>query len=433
MTKASAGTLLAPTISMSSGLFLSLLLYHLTPASFAAESYDTLSTCEILLEENRVSIATRADLNGIPEWNRAFHHLRKDNRFYEITEDTICPEMTYKYFVIRDGSGHISSIQPFFLLNQDLLGGSEANSNHFANLMRKFWPGFLTMKTLMVGCTAGEGHLQASDPMQRQRDAKTLAINIIRLSREQNASLVVLKEFPAEYRTALKEFTDRGFTRIPSMPMTRLDISQYSNFDDFVMRAVKGSRRAKLRRNLKTADAADPPITSEMPPNLEGGLVDEIYPLYEQVYERSPLKFEKLTKEYFLELGRQMPEKTRFFIWRKNGKAVAFGLFMIEGETLYAEYLGLDYTFALDLHLYFYVMRDSINWAIANGFKAIGSSSLGYKPKLTLGHRLAPIDLYVSHTSPLIQPVLKRALPWMDPTRGDETLQKFPNFKDLIE
>ena len=40
---------------------------------------------------------------------------------------------------------------------------------------------------------------------------------------------------------------------------------------------------------------------------------------------------------------------------------------------------------------------------------------------------LVPLDLYVCHTSRLLNPILKKVLPWIEPTRGDKTLAKFPN------
>ena len=118
------------------------------------------------------------------------------------------------------------------------------------------------------------------------------------------------------------------------------------------------------------------------------------------MFERSKLRFEKLTREFLCELGRRMPDKVRYFIWRQEGRVIAFSLCMVEGDDLYAEYLGLDYTLALKLHLYHYAFRDVVTWAIANGYKNFRSSGLNYDPKLHLRSRLDPIDLYVRHTSP---------------------------------
>ena len=110
---------------------------------------------------------------------------------------------------------------------------------------------------------------------------------------------------------------------------------------------------------------------------------------------------------------------------------MAFALCMIEGDKLYGEYIGLDYNVALDLHLYHYVMRDVISWGIENGFTSLMSSALNYAPKLQMRHVLEPLDLYVRHTSPLVNAILKRILPWLEPTRHDPTLKQFPNYKSL--
>jgi hypothetical protein len=46
---------------------------------------------------------------------------------------------------------------------------------------------------------------------------------------------------------------------------------------------------------------------------------------------------------------------------------------------------------------------------------------------------LKPVDLYVKHTSAIINMVIRIALPWLEPTRYDDTLKKFPNYSELWE
>ncbi len=376
-----------------------------------------------------VDVTGRADLEASDIWAGAFRTLRKDRRYFELIEDTVCPEFTYRYFTIKDEQGRTRAVQPYFLLDQDLLTGVGQRWLNLAAKVRRVWPGFLKMRTLMVGCAAGEGHLHATASGSQHRDAEILAANIVSAARRQRASLIVMKEFPARYRDALACFLPRGFARIPSMPMTRLDLTGYKSFDDYLAKAIKSKRRTEFRRKFKAAEQSAPidlEIVTDVSP-----IVDEIYPLYLQVFDKSELHFEKLTKEFFCEIGRRMPDKTRFFVWRQNGKIIAFSLCLLEDNTFYGEYLGLDYSIALDLHLYFYVMRDMVSWAIANGYTAIASSALGYAPKLQMRHVLEPLDLYVRHTSPIVNAVMKRVLPKLEPTRGDKTLQQFPNYADL--
>ena len=116
---------------------------------------------------------------------------------------------------------------------------------------------------------------------------------------------------------------------------------------------------------------------------------------------------------------------------RQGGRAIAFSLCLIHGDTIYDEYLGLDYAVAFDLHLYFYTLRDIINWAIEQHLQWYVSSALNYEPKLHLRCDLVPLDLYVAHTSRPLNAIMKRVLPLLEPTRNDAVLHRFPNFREV--
>jgi predicted N-acyltransferase len=214
---------------------------------------------------------------------------------------------------------------------------------------------------------------------------------------------------------------------VPSMPMTRLSL-HYQNFDDYLSKLSYATRKSLRRKFRKTerAPKIDMEVVSDITP-----YVDEIYPLYLQVHERSRFKFETLTKNYFRTVSQQMPERTRFFIWRQLDKIIAFSFCLVCADTIYDECLGLDYRVALDLHLYFYTLRDVIRWAIERRLRYYCSGPLNYDPKLHLGHELMPLDLYVMHTRALFNPIFRRALKFLEPTRHDPILQRFPNADQL--
>jgi Peptidogalycan biosysnthesis/recognition len=375
-----------------------------------------------------VETIRRDELAHCLHWPHAFEHERKDSRYYEIVEDTILQGFEYRYFAIKDTHGEVRAIQPFFILDQDMLVGASPKVGNLINAIRNIWPRFMRVRVLMVGCAAGEGHLDNAEAMPFDHQSQLLASAIVTEAIKLRAPLIVLKEFPAKYRDALQCFLLCGFARVPSLPMTRLNIN-YASFAEYMNKALNSATRTKLRRKFRAAAQAAPiemTVVNDITP-----AVDEIYPLYLQVYQRSKMHFEKLSKEYFCRLGRAMPDKVCFFVWRQNARIVAFTLCMIEEDAIYAEYIGLDYSVALDLHLYHYAVRDMITWSIARGYKWFRSSALNYDPKLHLRHQLDPIDLYVRHTSRLKNPLLKLILPLIEPTRYDKTLKKFPTYEDL--
>jgi len=279
----------------------------------------------------------------------------------------------------------------------------------------------------MVGCAAGTGDLGACDKSDEAWTAQALRASLRTYARQNKASLVVLKDFPANYRASLETFALNGYARIPSMPMTRLSLN-YENWDDY-FRTLSKATRKDLRRKFRRAERA-----SKIEMQSASGIapfIDEIYPLYLAVHERSPLKFETLTKDYFLSIAQRMPERARFFLWRQSSKIVAFSFCLVCGDAIYDECIGLDYSVALDLHLYFYTLRDIISWTLEQGLKYYYSNPLNYEPKLHLDCELVPLDLYVRHTSALLNPAFRRVIKYLGPTRHDPVLRRFPNADQL--
>jgi len=376
----------------------------------------------------KVEILSRTGVGRCPQWLSAFAQERKDHRYYEIVEDTIDQGFEYGYFALKDGCGEIRAVQPFFVNDQDLLTGTSSKIRKLAAAVRSLWPRFLRMRTLMIGCAVGEGHLDAGDEVPRFLAADSLASAIPDQARRLKTKLVVFKEFTLADRAALTCLLDKGFTRIPSMPMTRVKLN-CASFEDYLRNVLSRNMRSKLRRKFKESErlaSLEMRIVTDVTPYIAG-----IYPLYLAVYERSSLHFEKLTPEYFCELGQKMPDKVLFFLWFRGSDIVAFNLCMTEGKSIYSEYIGFDYSVSFDLHLYYVAVRDVMEWAIANKYQWYCSTALNYEPKFHLRHELYPLDLYVKHTSLIFNFGLKRALPFLEPVRYETMLKQFPNYRDL--
>src|SRR5437763_2354246 len=147
-------------------------------------------------------IATREQLGSISRWPEAFSGERKDWRYYEIVNDTLRePAADFRYIILASGA-----VQPFFIIDQDLLAGSGRAMQSFARAVRRIWRRFLKMRTVMIGCAAGEGHL--ADPSMVEELAATLP----QLARDFRASLIVMKECPERYRSSLELLPRQGFT-----------------------------------------------------------------------------------------------------------------------------------------------------------------------------------------------------------------------------
>jgi len=377
--------------------------------------------------QGAAKVVTLAELQNCDAWQRAFRNKCKDHRYYEIVDETLEGNFEHHYLLLEDDFGNVRAVQPVFFVRQNLVEGMRGKTRSVVDFARKKFPRFLTMRVLMVGCAAGTGDLGACNEKDDAWVANALQASLLTYARQNKASLIVLKDFPANYRSALETFALNGYARIPSMPMTRLALG-YENWDEY-FRTLSKATRKDLRRKFRKADRA---AKIEMQPASDiAPFIDEIYPLYLAVHERSPLKFETLTKDYFRAVAQRMPERARFFVWRQSDKIVAFSFCLVCGDTIYDECIGLDYSVALDLHLYFYTLRDIISWALQQGLKFYYSNPLNYEPKLHLDCELVPLDLYVRHTSAVLNPAFRRVIKYLGPTRHDRVLQRFPNADQL--
>src|SRR5207245_11053670 len=98
------------------------------------------------------------------------------------------------------------------------------------------------------GCAAGAGDLGVSDKNDETWMAKALETELPKYAQQNKTSLIVFKDFYAEYRPALASLCSNGYARIPSMPITRL-LLPYANWDEY-FRTLSKARRKDLRRKF---------------------------------------------------------------------------------------------------------------------------------------------------------------------------------------
>jgi hypothetical protein len=392
------------------------------------ENYSRIS---LAMSFGRALVTHKVSEMDAPTWAASLAHEANDHRYYEITHEALGHQFDHYYLVLKDQTGSTRAIQPFLMVKQDLATGLPVAAREALRKIRQRFPGALVLSMLMVGCAAGEGHLA--------RDRNTGAVEWVaqalkealpRVAAALKARMVVFKDFPRAYRTPLRHLLRSGYARVPSMPGSRLELD-FRNFDDYLSRKLSHKTRKNLRHKYRKA-ASGPRLVMEVVTDIEP-YIDEVFPLYQQVLERSHYKFEELTKSYFVQLGRRMGDRALFFIWRENGRAVAFSSCVGHQGVLRDHYIGLDYRVALDHHLYFVTFRDIVTWALENGYKSYYSAPLNYEPKYHLRHDLAPLDLYVrtSSTWTWLNPIFRAVVPYLEPTRYDPMIRRFANAHEL--
>ena len=100
-----------------------------------------------------------------------------------------------------------------------------------------------------------------------------------------------------------------------------------------------------------------------------------------------------------------MPHNAKFFLYRINGRLVAFLLCLASKDIIIDYYVGLDYSVAHKYHLYFIKFRDTLNYCIKHRIKRYEMGTTGYEPKRRLGFDFVPLYLYVKLRNRMLRPV----------------------------
>src|SRR2546423_2039581 len=203
----------------------------------------------ITVPNGSATLVTLAELRDSPEWREMFHDQCKDHRFYELIEQTLGGRFAYFFLLLRDSEGRLRAIQPLFFVRQNLTEGMTGPVRAAVEQVQRVFPRFLTMKTLMVGCAAGEGHLGTCRAEDEEWVAAALHACLKTFARRQRTPLVVLKDFPSQYRDLLRSFSSNGYTRVASMPMTRLSL-HHRGFEEY-LNSLGTATRKNLRRQFR--------------------------------------------------------------------------------------------------------------------------------------------------------------------------------------
>ena len=157
----------------------------------------------------------------------AFHAQAKDHRFYEIVEETLDCGFEHHYLLLEDRDRQ-SARRAAGLLRPAKSGRRRARLARrgrigAADVSRASSPCACSWSAARRAKAISAFASRATKIGSRSRSTPRSAV----YARRGRASLVVFKDFSARYRETLERFTDNGYTRIPSMPMTQLALRAF--------------------------------------------------------------------------------------------------------------------------------------------------------------------------------------------------------------
>lgn len=324
--------------------------------------------------------------------NSNIPHLKYD--YLKVLENSFKENLSFYYLLIYKDDQLIVTTTAFIKSDFYLDSAATYKYKKVCNNMRKVYKNFLKHKALICGSPISEfNHLNiCSEYITFRNDILKLIIQELNLiAKENKINMVLFKDIKCENLDKKLIFNNCGYTRFYSMPGTQLSIP-FSSFDEYLKTLKIGFRNtieSKINRS-KNFLHLTVEIVSDFSP-----YINDIYKLYLNTYNKSEVKPEKLTKNFFYELKNILGDSVCSILCKLDGRLCGVTILLNSNATCTTLCFGLDYSVAHKYDLYYLMLYKSIEYSIENNKKTLLLGQTNYISKIELNAKLTPLIIYV--------------------------------------
>lgn len=351
-------------------------------------------------------------------WAKVYPQVLESYYFFKTLQESGLEQFEWHYILIYEAK-ELVGIAPCFIMHYPLDTTVQGPLKFLCLKIKKRFPHFMELKALVGGLPMGQGRIGVARNPQAVVRAICKAMESLAASRK--ISILAFKDIGLQECEWLDALQTEGYYKFESMPSTEMAVP-YRSFDEYVKTLNRASRDG-LKRKLKKIDRATP-LPMEIHERLSDDDLDQVHALYTQtLLSHGEMSFEIMTKDFFRRISDNMPDQTRYFLWRLDGRIVAFAFCFVSAERMIDYYLGFDYALAYDLHLYFTRFRDLMKWCIENRVPVYEMGSTGYEAKRRLGFGFIRLFVYTKHLNKFINPFFHLLCRCLRPENFDATFK----------
>jgi len=377
-----------------------------------------------MMLDKTVSVRWVQSADAIPAelWEQCFPPPLEGRWWYAALEHAgLEDQFTFSYALLMRG-GDAIGIAPAFLMDVPLDIVAPPSLARLLRSLGAWFPRLRYQRTLFIGSPCSDEGAVGLAPGVRLRDVTAIIQDAANeRARAAVASAIVWKDFPGTAAAELDVLcTERSLFKLVSYPGTIVPRLEGS-FEGY-LKILNAAKRNSLKRKLKRSRAMGALDVSVIQ-HPDEPLLNEIFNLFWQTYLNGKTSFERLTPQFFRLIAGE--DVSHFILLRvpETGKLAAFMLCFHLGDRVINKFIGLDYAYARDWHLYFRLWEEAVDWASKSGATELQSGQTGYMAKLDLGHKLAPLTNYCMHRNPFIHRLFDFAARYISWSTLDDDLE----------
>ncbi len=279
--------------------------------------------------------------------------------------------------------------------------------------------GHFSLKMLICGnaFATGENGFLWSDDIPRETAFKAMAKAAQQIKKDerlgQKMSVILFKEFWPEslkYSDTLKNHKFKDF---------RLDVNmvlairpEWKSLDDY-LQSLKTKYRTKAKRAYDKSKSLVLKSLSADEIEQHQTRIDE---LFHNVIDRSDYNFPSDYSRAFPFLKKELGAAFSLCAVFKEEKLIGFSTAILNGKTMEANYVGMDYDYNFEYAVYERLLYDYVEQAIAKGASELHLGRTSELIKSALGAVPVEMKLYAKHKAPLTNLFLSKVLGCISPS-----------------
>jgi uncharacterized protein len=305
---------------------------------------------------------------------------------------------------------------PAFLTEFDLLITADEPVQRFIHKISPFLPkkicqDLLRPRTLFVGTTVSEFSL-----FPNEIDVEELPNILLEKMSTLKTKFLVVKDIAPESplfsetencisKKLCQAFTKAGFILLDGQAMAYIPLD-FDSLDTFFSRQ-SASRRSDWRRKRKKRSVTELHVMKTGDPLFQDEkIIDCFYSLYENVYNKSEIHFEKLTRPFFRKILTDKHADGHIFAYTFQGEWIGYSLCFHYGDYFIDKYHGAKYPEYRNNNLYYVSWFDTLEYALEHGYKTAVFGWTNPEIKAYLGSSF----LYSTHAVYIANPLLRNIL-----------------------
>ena len=318
------------------------------------------------------SLAGESDLFMDPRFVAAVEHGQRDaGKYWSV--------------IVRDGTRRPVAIACLSLLPIDLAMLAGGAVMQIGGMLRQLFPNALRYHALFCGLpvSAGQSHLRIAAEADATEVLRSLVDEMERLARTAGARFLIFKEFGDLASERVLQLANLGFFLGESPPMNVFPTG-FRSFEEYRAR-LKAPYRSKIVRSQRKF--VERGLRSEC--LTEGRLIaeqftDEVYRMYLAVIEKSSVRLETLSAEWFREIARAFDRESVWTAIYDGDRLLAWAYGLLSGGIYHSLFGGVNYARNPEADAYFNLMYHELDFALQQGANEIhlGQTADDFKSRL---------------------------------------------------